>query len=161
MWQRCTRKRPVLAVLVLATAGALAAVGLAPSAMAQGQRKPDLLITQAEASGSDHAFQGFSATLSFEHVTKNRGLATARRSRTSVYLVPEFAGRHPRKVGVTARHVLKLDPGDSDRDAFTLHVSTRHLALGAYDIEACADSDIKSRRRGRATTAVPRVESSM
>ncbi len=150
MCQRSIRKRPVLVVLALATAGVVAAFGLLPSAMGNPDRKPDLVITRAEASGSDHAFQGFSATMSFKYVTKNKGLATARGSRTSVYLVPEFAGRHPAKVGITARPVPKLHRGDSDRDAFTLDVSTRRLALGAYEIEVCADSkhQVKEEREG-------------
>lgn len=115
--------------------------GFAPLALARaGDRpQPDLVITNARAGGSQYAFKGVDATLNVHYATKNKGRARAGQSRSVTVLVPEFAGRHPRKHELRAHRVPALRPGDSDGGGGTIDFSTGDLPLGAYDIQVCAD----------------------
>jgi CARDB len=132
-------RRRVLSTSIIVVA--LTCAAFAPSALARaGDRpKPDLVITNVRAGGSEWAFKGVDSTISVHYVTKNKGSRRAGRSSSVTSLVPEFAGAHPAKHELVSHHVPALDPGDSDRGGGTINFSTSDLPLGAYDIEVCAD----------------------
>src|SRR4051794_30469969 len=118
-----------LTVIVLAA--------FAPSALARtgDSPKPDLVITNAQAGGSQYTFKGVDSTLTVHYATKNKGRHRAGRSSSVTALVPEFAGSDPRKYADRAggHRVPELGSGDSDRSGDTFDFSTDNLPLGAYD----------------------------
>jgi CARDB len=131
-------------VLAFVVAALLAAAGLAPSAVAKDkQKRPDLEITRAVASGREWVSPGIVADLSFQDVTKNTGKAAAGPSVTAYYLHPLFAGPRPTRYRVKSRTVERLGPGDADPGVTSASVETNDLPLGAYALEICADADRK------------------
>jgi hypothetical protein len=139
-------KKPLaLIVLALMLGSVLAATGLAPSAMGNAHRKPDLVVTQATKFGPAYAFHNHEVTLSSKDVTKNlkkpRHDATAGRSRTKMFLVPLHSGQpNPARVGLGSRAVPKLAPDHSDRGAASEGFDSSILAFGAYKAKVCADA---------------------
>jgi hypothetical protein len=130
-------------------------MGLAPSAIASGHRKPkpDLVVTDATKHGARYAVRGLSdnARLSFKDVTENKKKqghdAPAGPSETGMFLAPKNAGGGAQALKLASRDVPRLAPGDSDRGGASDTVSVDILPLGAYKVEVCAD--VKDRVRER------------
>jgi hypothetical protein len=136
--KRCTRIKKRPAVFLALAIGVLAGVFAQP---AIARKRPDLVITHAEARAPIFVFKGErpAITLHFEDVTENAGNATAPGSRTYYFLVPQFQGQGTVRYFLGSREVPRLRPGSTDRGGDRVHIGS-DLELGSYLLKICADS---------------------
>jgi CARDB len=136
---------PTSSIRTLTAAVALLALAFAaPALLADGadaakkgkKKEPDLVVTQAALSSEPYAFRGENNTISFTDRTKNKGKATAKKSRTFLLLTTNSGGETP----ATSRGVPKLESRESHAgNATKTFVVDPGFPPGIYSVAVCAD----------------------
>jgi hypothetical protein len=150
--------------IVLVTGAALAATGLAPSAMGRPGHhhhrhpgKPDLVIAEARKVGPPYAFKGHDVTLSFRVKTRNvekKGHdAYSGSSFTRLFLLPSHS-RNPAPLTLNSLEIGLTPPGGSTTLGVHQDISTDILALGSYKVKVCADWKNQVKERNEANNCM-------